>query len=163
MLSILGRLITLAGSALIVYSLFLTAIVMNFPVQFEVGGIVMVHDMQVEASLFNLGEKLAEMDESMQTLPRILNYLWLLFLALAVLNFLTALKPACPRVLRVLFGLTPLALLVLVVYNTATNSQLGLGFSGLFEFLVRGFYLLLLGCIAVLFGTLFTGRRPAED
>jgi hypothetical protein len=163
MLSILGRLITLGGGALIVYSLSLTAIVMSFPVQIEVGGITLVHDMQMEASLFNLGEKLADMDESMQTLPRILNYLWLLFLALAVLNFLTALKPTCPRVLRGLFGLLPLALLVLVVYNTATNSQLGLGFSGLFEFLVRGFYLLLLGCLAVFIGTLFTGQRPVKD
>jgi hypothetical protein len=162
MLSILGRLITLAGGALIAYSLFMTSVVISFEIPIDIGGIQMTKEAQIEASLFNLGEKLNN-NQSQQNLPRILNYLWLLFLALAVLNFLTALKPACPRVLRVLFGLTPLALLVLVVYNTATNSQLGLGFSGLFEFLVRGFYLLLLGCIAVLFGTLFTGRRPAED
>jgi len=148
---------------LIVYSLSLTSIVISFEIPIDIGCIQMTREAQIEASLFNLGEKLAKMEESMQTLPRILNYLWLLFLALAVLNFLTALKPACPRVLRGLFGLLPLALLVMVLYNTATNSQLGLGFSGLFDFLVRGFYLLLLGCLAVFIGTLFTGRRPAKD
>lgn len=163
MISILGRLLTLGGGALIVYSLFMTAIVMTFPVKIDVGGIVMVHDMQVEASLFNLGEKLADTEDSIQNLPRILNYLWLLFLALAVLNFLTALKPACPRILRGIFGLLPVSLLALVVYNTATNSQLALGFGGLFDFLVRGFYLLMAGCIAVMIGTFITGKRPAQE
>jgi len=159
MLSILGRLLTIAGAAIIVYSLFMTIIVMGFPVEFEVGGIVVNHEMQMEASLYDLGSKLSEMNESMQDPPRILDYLWLIFAVLAFLNFALALKPSFPKILRVIIALSPLVLLIAAVYSTGTNPQMALGFERLFEFLVSGFYILLAGCLVVLVGSLMTGRK----
>ncbi len=157
-----GRILTLAGAAIIIYSLFIPVIMMEFPVPPQnVGGIVVNLDMQVESSLFQLGNKLADLKDSGANLPTILDYLWLIFLGLAVINALLALKPSFPGFLRFFFGILPVALLIVIVQQTASNKDLGIGMSGLFDYFVSGFYILLAGTLVIFLGGLITGSRKS--
>jgi hypothetical protein len=155
----LGRILTLAGAAIVIYSLFIPVIMMQFPVppQNLGGGIKLNLDMQVESSLYQLGDKLSDLKESGANLPGILDYLWLIFLGLAVINALLALKPSFPGFLCFFFGILPVALLIVVVQQTASNQELGIGMSGLFDYFVSGFYILLAGTLVIFLGGLITG------
>jgi len=127
--NILGRLLTLAGGALVIYCLFITVVLMEFEMApVELGSLSLKQTMQVEASLYNIGDRLASPDGSTSQIPEIINYLWLMFLGLSVINILLALKPRFPKLLRILFGLMPPALLAIVVYQTGSNPDLNIGF-----------------------------------
>lgn len=155
-----GRILTLAGAALVIYSLFIPAIMMQFPVPPQnVGGIVVNLDMQVESSLYQLGNKLSDLKNSGANLPSVLDYLWLIFLGLAAINALLALKPSFPGFLRFFFGILPIALLIVIVQQTAANKELALGMSGLFDYFVSGFYILLAGTLVIFLGGLITSSR----
>ena len=161
MKSVLGRLLVLVGALVVIYSLFMPAIVMEFPLpEQNVGGIIMNFNMQVESSLYRLGEKLSALENA--SLPKILDYLWLIFMALAVLNILLALKPRAFYAIRVLFGILPLALLIVVVQQTATNPDLDIGYAQLFDYLVKGFYILAGGTIAIFLGSLMISYKRGK-
>lgn len=162
MFSILGRLIVIGGSALIVYSLFLPIYTDQMPTEpQEMGGIVITPPpLEYELSLYNLGSKLEEAGDSVQDAPQILNYLWLIFALLALINFLLAFNRRLPKILRILIGVLPLALLAAVFYQTGTNPQITTGFNDLYEKLSQGFFLILGGSLAVLFGSLLIKRKP---
>jgi len=159
MKSILGRLMALAGGAIISYSLFLPAIIMEFPLpEQNVGGVIVNFDMQVESSLYQLGDKLKDLENA--SLPKILDYLWLIFLILALVNILLTLKPRVFFLIRILLGILPITLLIVVVQQTATNPDLAIGYSQLFDYLVNGFYVLAGGAMLVFLGSLLiTGKK----
>ena len=158
MKSILGRILMLAGAAVMIYSLFIPVIVMEFPLpEQNVGGIIMNFNMQVESSMYRLGEKLSDLENA--SLPKILDYLWKIFMALAVINFLLALKPRLFFPIRVLFGILPAALLAVVVQQTATNPDLDIGYNQLLDYLVTGFYILAGGTILIFLGSLMISSK----
>ena len=158
MKSILGRILMLAGAIVVIYSLFIPVIVMEFPLpEQNVGGIIMNFNMQVESSMYRLGEKLSDLENA--SLPEILDYLWMIFMALAVINFLLALKPRLFFPIRVLFGILPAALLAVVVQQTATNPDLDIGYNQLLDYLVTGFYILAGGTILIFLGSLMISSK----
>lgn len=161
MFSLLGRLIVIAGSALIVYSLFLPIYTDQMPSKpQEMGGIVITPPPLVyELSLYNLGGELEKAGDSVQDVPQVLNYLWLIFALLALINFLLAFNRKLPKILRLLVGLLPLALLAVVFYQTGTDPQISAGFNALYEKLSQGFFLLLGGALAIVFGSLLIKRK----
>jgi hypothetical protein len=163
MLSLLGRLITFLGCVMIVYSLFQPIYVDELPTQpQEMGGIVIDIPIEFEVSLFNLGEKLEEAGDSVRDVPPVLNYLWLIFLGLAVLNFFVVLSAGFPKLLRLLCAATPLGLLVMAIYQTSSNPNLGISFSELYGSFTDGFYILLAGSVAVIFGVFLTRSKQSR-
>ncbi|HDS01479.1 MAG TPA: hypothetical protein ENO22_11175 [candidate division Zixibacteria bacterium] len=160
--SLIGRFLTLAGAAIVVISLFTPVIQMEFEVpEQRLGQIVLKpRPVMVESSLYELGDKLSDLDGSGAELPEVLDYLWLIFLGLAVINGLLAIKPSFPRILRALVGILPLALLVIVIWQTVSNPNVAIGYADLLNYFVKGFYVLLAGTLIIFLGTLMTkGKR----
>lgn len=158
MIGLLGRFIILLAGVLIIYSLFVPLIMFEFPVpEQNVGGIMINFDMQMESSMYQLGEKLADLEN--QALPKILNYLWLIFLGLTIINMLIAIKPHMFSILRIIFAVMPLLLLAVVIQQTVTNPELELTYQNMFEYFVNGFYMLLIGCCAMVLGAFLIIRK----
>ncbi len=159
MKSAIGRLLTLAGAAIVIFSLFIPVIQMEFEVPAQkLGDIVLKpRPVKVESSLYELGDKLSDLEGV--KLPEILDFLWLIFMVLAIINALLAIKPSSPRIFRAFIGILPLAFLVIVVWQTAVNPDLAIGYEGLFEYFMKGFYILLAGTVVLFIGSLMTGGK----
>ncbi len=158
---ILGRFISIIGAVAVIYACFIPVMLMEFPVPAQnIGGIKIKLEMQVESSLYKLGDKLDDIENA--KIPEILDYLWLIFVVLAGINLLLAMKKRFPYFLRLVIGILPLALLTVVVIQTASDPSLKLGYAGLFEALIGGFYILASGTLMVLIGALFTIPKPAR-
>jgi hypothetical protein len=157
--NLVGRLLTIAGAALVIYCLFIPVVIMEFEITpLELGKLTLNQSMQVEASLYNIADRLAAPEGTTSQIPKAINYLWIVFLGLSIINILLALKPKFPKLLRMIVGLLPVTLLTIVIYQTGSNQDLDVGFSGLFEFFTNGFYLLAAGTIIIFIGTLMTGK-----
>ena len=150
---------TLAGAAIVIFSLFIPVIQMEFELSNESIANLFKENPRiiVESSLYELGDKLSDLEGV--KLPEILDFLWLIFMVLAIINALLAIKPSSPRIFRAFIGILPLAFLVIVVWQTAVNPDLAIGYEGLFEYFMKGFYILLAGTVVLFIGSLMTGGK----
>ncbi|NIP41790.1 MAG: hypothetical protein GWO41_13470 [candidate division Zixibacteria bacterium] len=163
--SLIGRFLTLAGAAVVVISLFIPVIQLEFEVpEQRLGQIVLKpRPVKVESSLYELDDKLSGLEESGAELPKVLDFLWLIFLGLAVINGLLAIKRSFPRILRALVGILPLAFLIIVIWQTVANPNIVIGYGELLNYFVRGFYVLLGGTLIILLGSIMTGSKRIRN
>jgi hypothetical protein len=162
--SLIGRFLTLAGATVVAISLFLPVIQLEFEVpEQRLGQIVLKpRPVKVESSLYELGDKLSDLEGSGAELPKVLDYLWLIFLGLALINGLLAIKRSFPRILRALAGILPLTLIIIVIWQTVSSPNIVIGYGDSLNYFVKGFYILMAGTLMTFLGALLTGRKSVN-